>query len=282
MKNLKYIMLALACSLMTSCIYNDYEQTIGDESPYGDNSLTESNLLTIQQLKTKYKKQLSTDYRDGVSYAQVQEPTQIKGYVTGNDITGNLYNEVAIQDETGAIIVAIQQGGLCGYLPIGAEVLIELKGLYVGNYAKQAEIGVPFTNKNGATYVSRMSRMEWAGHFKITGRTKILQPELFSDGGTKTTWNLDTDDGKLGIIKNVSIRNVLPTSMYADPAGGTSVSWYFKEYTGTDVMLYTSSYCDFAAKILPQGKVNITGIVKRYNNKWEFIIRSLDDVEELD
>ena len=107
MKNLKYIMLALACSLMTSCIYNDYEQTIGDESPYGDNSLTESNLLTIQQLKTKYKKQLSTDYRDGVSYAQVQEPTQIKGYVTGNDITGNLYNEVAIQDETGAIIVAI-------------------------------------------------------------------------------------------------------------------------------------------------------------------------------
>jgi len=68
--------------------------------------------------------------------------------------------------------------------------------------------------------------------------------------------------------------------MYADPAGKTSVSWYFNEQ-GTDVMVYTSPYCDFASNKLPQGKCNITGIVKRYNKKWEFIIRSIDDVEEL-
>jgi hypothetical protein len=46
-------------------------------------------------------------------------------------------------------------------------------------------------------------------------------------------------------------------------------------------MLYNSPFCDFAARTLPQGKVNLTGILKRYDNNWEIIIRSLDDVQEV-
>ena len=283
MDKLKYIMMALVCGLFTACMDGDYDEGAqSDDAPYGNNDITETNLLTIQELKTKYSKVLNTDYRDGASYQKVEKATQIKGYVTGNDITGNLYNEVVIQDNTGAIIIAVQQGGICGYLPIGAEVLIELKDLYVGNYAKQAEIGVPYTNNRGQTYVSRMSRMQWYSHFRITGRTKIIEPTLFSDGGSKTTWDLAKDDGRLGIIKNVSLRNITKKSMWADPDGKQSVSWYFKEYSGNTVMVYTSPYCDFAARVVPQGKMNITGIVKRYNNSWEFVVRSLDDVEELE
>ena len=279
----KYLFLALLCGLFTACMDGEYDEGAqSNEAPYGNNDIKETNLLTIQELKTKYSKVINTDYRDGLSYQKVEKPTQIKGYVTGNDITGNLYNEVVIQDNTGAIIIAVQQGGICGYLPVGAEVLIELNGLYVGNYAKQAEIGVPYTNNRGQTYVSRMSRMQWYSHFRITGRTKILSPELFSDGGTKTTWDLSKDDARLGIIKNVSFRNITKKSMWADPDGKQSVSWYFKEYSGNTVMVYTSPYCDFAADIVPQGKVNITGIVKRFNNSWEFVVRSLDDVEVLE
>ena len=46
-------------------------------------------------------------------------------------------------------------------------------------------------------------------------------------------------------------------------------------------MLYTSNYADFAANPLPTGKINVTGIMKRYNRTWEIIIRTLDDVEEV-
>ena len=56
---------------------------------------------------------------------------------------GNIYNELAIQDKTGAIIISIGQSGLYGFLPIGTEILIDLKDLYIGNYGKQAQIGVP-------------------------------------------------------------------------------------------------------------------------------------------
>ena len=43
-------------------------------------------------------------------------------------------------------------------------------------------------------------------------------------------------------------------------------------------MLYNSGYADFAAMPLPKGRVDITGIIKRYNNSWEVIIRDINDV----
>ncbi len=300
MKELKYIMMLLACLLMTGCMDGSYDEIEPAEAPYGNNTIKETNVLTIAQLKNTFKTQLATDYRDGVSYATVTKDMQIKGYVTANDITGNIYNEVWIQDETGAISLSISQGGICGYLPIGAEILVELKGLSVGNYRKQPVIGTPYTtvltsgNNKGkeVTYVSRMNRMEWMSHFKITGGKKIIEPEVFAEGSAKTTWNLDTDAGKLGMLKNVSFKN----GSYYDSSKGQSVtvkyndkavyahdfntSWYFWEQPST-VMLYNSPFCDFAARTLPQGKVNLTGILKRYDNNWEIIIRSLDDVQEV-
>ena len=300
MKELKYIMMLLACLLMTGCMDGSYDEIEPAEAPYGNNTIVESNLVTIAQLKNMYKTQLATDYRDGVSYATVTKDMQIKGYVTANDITGNIYNEVWIQDKTGAISLSISQGGICGYLPVGAEILIDLKGLSVGNYRKQPVIGTPYTtvltsgNNAGkeVTYVSRMNRMEWMSHFKITGNKQVIEPEVFAEGSAKTTWDLDADAGKLGTLKNVSFKN----GSYYDSSKGQSVtvkyndkavyahdfntSWYFWEQP-TTVMLYNSPYCDFAARTLPQGKVNLTGILKRYDNNWEIILRSLDDVQEV-
>ena len=279
MKIFNYIMSAFACVMLASCMGDNYDEPDLKQSPYGNNGINEENIISIAQLKEMYKTNILTSY----SYAQVTEDLKIKGVVTGNDISGNIYNEVPIQDETGAIIIAVAQGGIYGYLPVGTEIIVSLKDLYVGNYGKQAEVGVPTTNSSGSTYVGRMSRMLWNDHFKITGVMKNVEPELFADGatGAATTWNIDADGGKLGVIKNVSIRNVTPQSVYAEPSGKTSVSWYFNEFKGTSIMIYNSPYCDFASKVLPQGKCNITGIVKRYNNYWEIIIRDENDVEEL-
>ena len=279
MKIFNYIMSAFACVMLASCMGDSYDEPDLKQSPYGNNGINEENIISIAQLKEMYKTNILTSY----SYAQVTEDLKIKGVVTGNDISGNIYNEVPIQDETGAIIIAVAQGGIYGYLPVGTEIIVSLKDLYVGNYGKQAEVGVPTTNSSGSTYVGRMSRMLWNDHFKITGVMKNVEPELVADGatGAATTWNIDADGGKLGVIKNVSIRNVTPQSVYAEPSGKTSVSWYFNEFKGTSIMIYNSPYCDFASKVLPQGKCNITGIVKRYNNYWEIIIRDENDVEEL-
>ena len=46
-----------------------------------------------------------------------------------------------------------------------------------------------------------------------------------------------------------------------------------------NVVVRTSTYAKFAANKLPQGKVNITGLFTRYNNKWQILCRTADDIE---
>lgn len=302
MNKLKYLMMASVCCMAVGChdgediaFDNGWQEPLLYEAPYGNNALEETNLVTIKELKEKYKMRfLRSD-----TYEQVKENTQIKGYVTANDVTGNIYNEVVIADENGdALSIAVAQGGINGYLPVGTEILVELKDLYVGNYRMHPEIGVPYTNpSSGKTSLSRMNRFLWHEHFKITGNTRKIEPQLFADGVAGTVdWDLDADAGKLATVTNVSIKEGSyydssagksqtltfdADSKFADPVGvGYSVSWMFNELPSS-VIIYTSPYCDFAGRTLPQGKFNVTGILKRYNSTWEIIIRDENDIEEV-
>ena len=303
----------IACSLIgcaaslavTACQNGDWDEpSFADGDPFSSATITETNLITIQELKERYAEAVSTEGKNH----KFDESLQIKGYVTGNDIEGNMYNEISIQDETGAIFIGITRGGLFGYLPLGAEIIVELKDLYIGNYRLSATIGTPYTDNSGTVNVSRMPHALWVQHFALTGKSKTIEPELFADGNTdsNTSWDIATDAGKLAIIKNVSIKNGgyynsdsqnymsgIPFkpgestyASYKDPSTkkAYSMSWYFNEMPDAQtggIQIYNSSYADFAAMPLPEGKMNITGVVKRYREQWEFIIRSIEDVEEV-
>ena len=274
MNKLKIFMLALTACLLSGCMDGNWDDPT-ELNSRGNKAIVESNVISIAQLKSQYKNYITTDYRDGKSYTKITSDIQIKGVVTGNDIEGNLYNELSLQDETGAIIIAISEGGIWGYLPIGTEIVVDLKDLYIGNYGLQAQIGVPYTNASGNTYVSRMSKLLWNSHFKLTGNTKNIEPVTFNN----STWDNFNDGAKLATIKNVRFDVPNDTTTFASPnSGAGSKSIYFK---GIDksAMVYTSNYADFAATYVPTGKVNVTGIVITYNRYKEFIIRSIDDVQ---
>ena len=287
MKKIKYLIITAVCVLFASCMGDSYAGI--DENapvPYGNNELTETNVITIAQLKSDYATYIATDYRDGQSFAKVTDDVKIKAIVTSSDAQGNIYQELALQDATGAIIVSVAQGGLYGPLPVGTEILVSLKDLYVGNYGKQAQIGMPSKNATGADVIGRISRATWDQHYKILSTGHIVEPTLFATGTNPTTWNLDTDGGKLGIIRNVSFKssnNSKATDTFADPNGGAgSVSWTLNEQDGRKVIVYNSNFADFANAKVPTGKVDITGIIKRFNNQWEIIIRSLDDIKAVE
>ncbi len=109
----------------------------------GNNKLEATNVITISELKEKYATQIERGL-----YKQVDEDIKILGIVTGNDLGGNLYNQICLQDKTGGILVCIGKSGLYGELPVGQQVLIDCKGLYIGGYGKQAELGGVYTNTN--------------------------------------------------------------------------------------------------------------------------------------
>lgn len=278
-----YLLGLLACSFaltLTSC-QGDFDEPVktADEVGIGNSSIDTTNVVSIAQLKEKYKNYINTSY----SYKKVEEPMEIKGYVTGNDVQGNLYNELVIDDGTGAITIGVAQGGLYGLFPVGAEVIIELNGLSVGNYGLHPQIGTPYTSAKGQNSIGRMSRAVWNQHFRLTGKSKKIDEDDkyridFTKVGSPSTDGL-IYSGKLVTMKNVSFKGADGKKTFANASAGSgSVSVYFNEYP-TTTMVYTSNFADFASNPLPQGRVNVTGILKRYNNSWELIIRSLDDIE---
>ena len=288
MKNIKYLlMLVIACSLFTGCMDDDWDTPNAEalNKAYGNQEIAETNVITIGSLKEKYESVINASTN---SYEQITEDVQIKGRVVGNDIGGNIYNEVSIDDGTGAILICISQGGLFSYLPVGQEIVVDLKGLYIGGYGKQAEIGMPYTNAKGNSYVSRMSRVLWNKHFKLTGvadASKVVAEEF--DVSKRTNEDYFTaNNGKLMTIKNVEFTNADGKKTFApsdekDAANSVNrgLSQNGKAIPTSSLVVRTSSYADFAAKQLPTGKLNITGVFTRYRTTWQILIRDERDIQ---
>lgn len=288
MKNIKYLlMLVLACSLFTGCMDDDWDTPNAEalNKAYGNQEIAETNVITIGSLKEKYESVINASTN---SYEQITEYVQIKGRVVGNDIGGNIYNEVSIDDGTGAILICISQGGLFSYLPVGQEIVVDLKGLYIGGYGKQAEIGMPYTNAKGNSYVSRMSRVLWNKHFKLTGvadASKVVAEEFDVSKRTNEEY-FTANNGKLMTIKNVEFTNADGKTTFApsdekDAANSVNrgLSQNGKPIATSSIVVRTSSYADFAAKQLPTGKLNITGVFTRYRTTWQILIRDERDIQ---
>lgn len=288
MKNIKYLlMLVLACSLFTGCMDDDWNTPNAEalNKAYGNQEIAETNVITIGSLKEQYESVINASTN---SYEQITEDVQIKGRVVGNDIGGNIYNEVSIDDGTGAILICISQGGLFSYLPVGQEIVVDLKGLYIGGYGKQAEIGMPYTNAKGNSYVSRMSRVLWNKHFKLTGvadASKVVAEEFDLSKRTKEEY-FTANNGKLMTIKNVEFTNADGKTTFApseekDAANSVNrgLSQNGKPIATSSIVVRTSSYADFAAKQLPTGKLNITGVFTRYRTTWQILIRDERDIQ---
>lgn len=273
-----YLLLAPISLLLLSCMDNDWDIPGTDGSEFGNQTVTETNLVSIAQLKQKY----ATVIYNG-SYEQIKEPTQIKGVVTGNDVQGNLYSQIAIEDGTASMIICIAQGGLYGQMQVGREILIELQNLYIGGYGQQPEIGTPYTNANGRTYVSRMSRAIWQQHYKILGM-KSVSPIDFDKTKLGDANYMKENCGRLMTIRGVKFQGANGKKVYAadkDKDAANSVNRTLQGISSNLLVVRTSTYADFAKTPLPQGEVDITGIFTRYNNTWQILIRQESDIVEL-
>ena len=290
MKTRKYILFALAVlGLATSCQDRDWstpsqEETIG---AFGNKYIQATNVKTIAELKALYSNEINNN-----SLKEVKTPLQIVGVVTGNDAGGNIYNSLYIQDNTGAIAISVGQGGLSGPFAVGQAVMVELEGLYIGGYGKQAQIGTTYTNpkKEGATpQVGRMSRFMWQEHYRLLLPNDPLAAGM-SAAPIEVKWNFNTlniadDCAKLITLKGVTLAEADGTAVFAPSDGSVTLTANCanRVISGlTNVVLRTSTYADFANKAMPTERVDITGVATRYNDTWQLLMRSEADIVKSD
>lgn len=287
MKTKKYIFFALAVlGLATSCHDRDWDAPsweAGSDSPYGNLSVQATNLKTIAEVFELYKTEITQN-----TIREVKEPMQIRGIVTGNDEGGNIYNSIYVQDNTGAFSISISQSGLYGPFASGQAVLIELKGLYIGGYGKQPQIGTLYINPNkeGATpQVGRMSRYIWQEHYRLLMPGSPETEGLYVDP-IEVKWNLNSlviarDCGRLITLKGVELAEADGVAVFAPSDGSVSLTANCANrlIKGLgNVVLRTSTYADFANEIMPTGLVDITGVATRYNDTWQILMRTANDI----
>lgn len=283
MNILKYTRFALVAIIMgattVSCMDEDWDDPTGNTYPYGNNNLEETNVVTIANLKDMYSYALT----EQTDTACIREDIQIKARVTGNDIGGNIYNQIAVDDGTGAILICIAQGGLWGYLPVGQEILVSLKDLYIGTYGNQPQIGTPYTNNSGYTSPSRMNRTLWQEHFKLLGTADISKIDTleFDLNKIKDEEYMKENCGRLMVAKGVKLSQANGKRTFApesDVEAGNAVNRSVNN--STKLVVRTSTYADFAGTVMPEGKVDLVGIFTRYRDTWQILMRQDGDFKK--
>ena len=308
MKTIKYLKLALlalvAVFATTSCMDDDWKDPNSETSPYGNNSIQETNVVSIAELKNTYGSKQKDEINDTV---RIADGTQIKGIVTGNDIEGNIYSQISIQDESDkpGIIISVAQGGLSGQLQIGQEVLINVGGLYYGTYRSQPQLGVAYHDSSkDQNYPSRISRADWQNRFKVIGKPDAskIKVQVFSTNPDASKGELNVADlldadvaykyaGCLVTLKGVEFAmGDGKTTLAPEDEGktlGYGVTRYFKGYdkTNKQIGIRTSCYADFAANLVPQGVVDVTGVLScykssaKYNHTVQLALRRFSDIK---
>lgn len=194
----------------------------------------------------------------------------IGGRVISSDADGNVYQQVVIRDESGAITFRIYGYDLNESYPMGQDIRVNVTGLLVGGYGKLMQIGVLYNNGVGG-----MDKEEFLVRAQRNGLPdmQFAQPITVSmdDLGA---WKNDTQklmewQSQLVKIDNVSFvgGGVLK---WTDNPGNTGYSnRTLKNESGVEIDVRTSNKCTFAGEILPKGTGSVVALLGYFNTNWQ-------------
>ena len=276
----RYMFLAIAITSMglAACMDKDWEAPQFDEPLYGNNSIMKEEgdkVITIGELKEKYSSLINAS-SDGVK--EITDDWQLQVVVNGNDEGGNLYKQISVQDPTGAIIVGINGSNLYPYMPVGQQLLINLKGLHIGGYRKQAQIGALY---KGSSSIGRMDTDVWEQHVRLLKEGEIeakVDTVDFDENADKYILS-----GRIVKLSGVTISGE-GTQVLAPEDGSVTLSSNCANRLingKSSLVLRTSSYSKFANRAIPKGKADVYGVCTRYNNTWQILMRTESDLQEI-
>ena len=186
-----FLIVSLALVALSSCksLKEEWDPvfTFGQKDPGAAKLYTEADLAgfgfpgtwtTIGDLKSLYK---SGGVELGGNY-------WIKGQVISTDITGNIYRELYIQDQTGGIDVKLGKSSLYSEYKLGQWVYVKCSGLTLGAYNGMPQLGMEpdntSTNEYETSYIDVQAIIDqhvWKGAYDTP-----LQPIVVSEADLTT------------------------------------------------------------------------------------------------
>lgn len=236
MKNPAALILVLLLAGLSSC-KKEFDAPPGREIPAG-------SVISIADLRALYTGTPVHFSNDETVYANV----------SADEISGNLYKNVYIQDATGAINMRLMTSG----------------GLYAGDSLRINLEGTVLSMYNG---MLQLDSVDVDNNVVKQATGKYVIPEVVS---------LDMIDAsyqaKLVRIENVQFVSSDTTSTWADAVAQTSQNRTLADCAGNLMLVRTSGYANFAGSPIPNGNGSIIAIVGQFNTDFQLYVRNLSDV----
>ena len=207
----------------------------------------------------------------------------IEGYVISSDEAGNFYQKIYIQneDKTKGVTVAINKTGLYTDFPLGAKVQLRLKGLtsQVNNGGVDFGSGI-FQANNGRTTVGRMSEAIAKNHLFDKGGVRKTLAELAKADTSINTLKVEANINQLITLKGVHFKTEDVGKNMHQKANDTrqGTDYTLTDAQGNTIPFRTSRYAKFKDEKVPAGTLDVTGVLTKYGQNWQFMISNYADI----
>lgn len=243
---LNFALLTGVLLLLNACVKDKYD---GPDVGCVIEAPTEGTKISVQDLFDNYS-------------GAITEDIYLEGTVIADDASGNFYKKIIIQDETNGIAINIDRTSFYSLFPIGRNVYVKLKGLYLDTYG---EI-------QGNANRDRILNAAVDNHIK---RGACFQ-DLVSDTVALSDLN-SSYVNKLVTILGVEFTNGANGITFADAVGQSTVNLDLTDCSST-ILVRTSGYAKFAGDTVPSGNGSITGVFNIFNSDKQLFIRNPNDV----
>ena len=187
------------------------------------------------------------------------DTASVYGIVTADEQSGNLYKTIFIQDRnSGKAIELLMNTSSAARIGDSVRVFLD-KNIMVNNYHNLPQL-VGIDGKGFSP----------DGHLIIYPYNKPIEP------ATVTIADIKTGNYTAGLVRLENVQFVDQGLAFCNVGENTNRT--LKDATG-ELLVRTSNYANFAYDLMPVGTGTLTAIASVYNNDWQLIIRSKNEMK---
>jgi hypothetical protein len=223
-------------------------------------------------------KDIKARYTSGVPVA-ITDDAVIEGVVSCDDRSGNYYQQIAIQDSTGGVLLRLAGSNHFNNYPVGRKLFVKLKGLYLGQYNGTLQFGggvdTPYINQGGVTLLATNLQDQ---HIVKGALNQPLVPKLVTVSQLTTSLQ-DKYVSTLIKLSGYEFSAADRSKNYADDGfSGNRIIQDCSNLSANKITLRSSDFSNFATLPVAQGNGDIIAVYSFFGSTKQLTIRDTTDV----
>lgn len=203
---------------------------------------------------------LKSLYNNGPT--RIVQDLSIQGYIVANDDSGEFYKELVVEDDTGGIVVSIDDDALYAACPLFSFVTVNCRGLALGSEGGTLMLGI---YPAGEYTVDRIPSEERNRYLSVAPAAARREP-------IRMTFDAITAHHISRYVRfdNVHFAEIGTTWCDLDPETGDPLTTErtLLDRSGREFKVRTDRRCDYAGKLLPKGEGTLCGIIEYFNGEY--------------